>query len=362
MDLVTMLFLLLFFQTGPVPAGNQPFLQLSRHESWTASEPSRTPGPGKCPCRYGESPKHSHSHTSGIPAHFFCSSQLYFLVCTQWNSPASFIIKRSPENCKVCWSLDSSGNWWPWQHKNIHYYYPWLVFSSLTSVCLTPCQGVSSPNGSSNLDVYRLSRHLWHHKELTFHPCSGASRRSSMTFSNFALCSRFGQTVVPSLNSSTPAVEPSFIRTGFWQQPTASSGTLCWHCFSYGPSCSSWGLQLSRSPACLLMVKLSLSWKMTNRFLPQVRRWAATLAHVPRQAQPDLDRAERALLQCHRHSPPRGVQISNGAHGGVWHCSSQAGWGRDHQWWDLLCLPSLQRGNAAGWQEVLCHGLGRWDG
>lgn len=43
------------FQTGQAHVGNQPFLLLLCHVLWMESQPHRTPGPGKCPCRW-ESP------------------------------------------------------------------------------------------------------------------------------------------------------------------------------------------------------------------------------------------------------------------------------------------------------------------
>lgn len=96
-------------------------------------------------------------------------------------------------------------------------------------------------------------------------------------------------------------------------------------------------------------------------FFTQVCWWTAALAHVSWQTQPDLHRAQWALLQCDRYLSPWGVQVSHSAHGGVWHCFGQTGRGGDTQQWDLFCLPTLWGRSLTRGQEVLRHWLGRWD-
>lgn len=100
---------------------------------------------------------------------------------------------------------------------------------------------------------------------------------------------------------------------------------------------------------------------LTCCFSTQLRWQSAALAHVPWQKQSDLHRAQRTLLQCDWHLPPRGLQVPRRAHRGVWHCLGQAGRGGDAKSGDFLCLPSFQGGSPRRGQEVLRHRLGRWD-
>lgn len=112
--------------------------------------------------------------------------------------------------------------------------------------------------------------------------------------------------------------------------------------------------------ACLLLTvrcyDVLICWPDT-----QICWWAAALAHVPWQTQPDLHRAEWTLLQCEWYLSPWGIQVSHSAHGGVWHCPGQTGLAGDAHWSDLVCVPSVWGGNAAWGKEVLRHWLGRWD-
>lgn len=78
------------FQTGPVLAGNQPFLQRLRPELWTVSGPSPTPGLGKCPCRYGTCPEHSDTFEIRNPEYVYISN-----CGIQWNRLESLIINWS---------------------------------------------------------------------------------------------------------------------------------------------------------------------------------------------------------------------------------------------------------------------------